>query len=208
MAKCSIAGCIKQAHARGWCGTHYHRWFVHGDPLKKRPCLTEGPCLIQGCTRPVKARGWCQTHYARWKHHCDPNIIKRAPNGTWNAYFQQALDHQDGSCFIWPHSGLSARNYGSYKRQAHAYPKITHKGRRVSVVILICKMVNGPRPSKKHEVAHSCGNGHLGCVSPRHLRWATHSENETEKWAIMRAQGHPRVSTNPANIRRRLKRST
>jgi hypothetical protein len=25
--------------------------------------------------------------------------------------------------------------------------------------------------------AHSCGNGHLGCVNPRHLRWATAKEN-------------------------------
>lgn len=34
MAKrtCSIGGCDKVAHARGWCGQHYSRWLKHGNP--------------------------------------------------------------------------------------------------------------------------------------------------------------------------------
>ena len=31
---CSIPGCGKtKIMARGWCGTHYKRWYRHGDPL-------------------------------------------------------------------------------------------------------------------------------------------------------------------------------
>lgn len=28
---CSVAGCHRAAVKRSWCGTHYRRWFVHGD---------------------------------------------------------------------------------------------------------------------------------------------------------------------------------
>jgi hypothetical protein len=41
--------------------------------------------------------------------------------------------------------------------------------------------MNGPSPTPRHEAAHSCGNGHLGCVSPRHLSWKTHKENMADK---------------------------
>lgn len=30
---CSIGGCQKRVHARGWCQMHYRRWAVNGDPL-------------------------------------------------------------------------------------------------------------------------------------------------------------------------------
>lgn len=29
---CSIEGCDKPASSRGWCHTHYTRWYRHGDP--------------------------------------------------------------------------------------------------------------------------------------------------------------------------------
>jgi hypothetical protein len=30
---CSIQGCDKPPHARGWCKKHHTRWWRHGDPL-------------------------------------------------------------------------------------------------------------------------------------------------------------------------------
>lgn len=29
---CSVHGCKTLAAKRGWCGTHYQRWRLHGDP--------------------------------------------------------------------------------------------------------------------------------------------------------------------------------
>lgn len=30
---CAIAGCNRPSHVRGWCNSHYKRWWRHGDPL-------------------------------------------------------------------------------------------------------------------------------------------------------------------------------
>jgi hypothetical protein len=46
---------------------------------------------------------------------------------------------------------------------------------------VVCETVHGPAPTAKHEAAHSCGNGHLGCVSPHHLSWKTPIENAADK---------------------------
>lgn len=32
MSDCAVDGCTKPARKRGWCSTHYTRWFRHGDP--------------------------------------------------------------------------------------------------------------------------------------------------------------------------------
>lgn len=32
MTLCQVEGCIRAAHRRGWCSSHYKRWIRHGDP--------------------------------------------------------------------------------------------------------------------------------------------------------------------------------
>lgn len=34
MTQCSIPDCGKRVLARGWCGAHYRRWWIHGGPLE------------------------------------------------------------------------------------------------------------------------------------------------------------------------------
>lgn len=77
-------------------------------------------------------------------------------------------------CLIWP-----------YSRLANGRPaKIYYEGKYQEVCRIICARVHGPPPTSKHEAAHSCENGHLGCVHPKHLRWKTHKENmrECTRW--------------------------
>jgi translation initiation factor IF-1 len=34
---CSVDGCDRVAHCRGWCTRHYHAWLRNGDPVKPAP---------------------------------------------------------------------------------------------------------------------------------------------------------------------------
>jgi hypothetical protein len=44
----------------------------------------------------------------------------------------------------------------------------------------MCELAYGPPPDK-YVAAHSCNNGHLGCVNPNHLSWKTKSEDMKDR---------------------------
>ncbi len=121
-------------------------------------------CSIPGCSKPVRARGWCNAHWIRWSRHGDPNK-GRIMTGDALAFIKKAIAYTGGDCLLWPYARRSDGRGAISSGLAH---------RRV------CEEVNGPPPSDLHEATHSCGNGHLGCITPRHLRWSTHHENMTE----------------------------
>lgn len=54
------------------------------------------------------------------------------------------------------------------------------KGKGVSAPRVMCILAHGEPPTAKHETAHSCGNGHKGCMNPRHLSWKTAVENAAD----------------------------
>lgn len=86
-------------------------------------------------------------------------------------YFREVVVGYTGDdCLLWPFS-KSNKGYGT----------INHDGRNLTVSRFLCAEVNGPPPTPDHVAAHSCGRGHTGCVNPRHLRWATRTENEADK---------------------------
>lgn len=127
-------------------------------------------CSVENCDNPVKTRGWCGKHYMRWYQHGDPTK-KLNRYGDAEKFIQQivAASHTD-DCIIWPFD-RAPKGYGRYRMD----------GRRVGAHRVVCEAVNGPPPSEDHVCAHSCGQGHLGCVNPRHLRWATQKENHADK---------------------------
>ena len=67
--ECSIQDCENPAVARGWCSSHYARWY-RGGGLGQT-------CAVEGCPKPVNARGWCSSHYSHWRKHGDPTIYLR-----------------------------------------------------------------------------------------------------------------------------------
>lgn len=126
-------------------------------------------CPIPGCGKRVVAKGWCQSHYDRWHRYGDPLHIPA--NAGPLRYFKETVLIYDGDdCLFWPYSG-NGKGYG----------KITFEGKRQYVHRIVCERTNGPQPSPRHEAAHSCGNGHLGCVNAKHLSWKTHTGNESDK---------------------------
>jgi 5-methylcytosine-specific restriction endonuclease McrA len=72
---CSIEACGRLVVARGWCGAHYRRWHLYGDPLGGgpfQPSNASKVCRIDGCGRVHFARGLCHPHDKRDRQHGDP----------------------------------------------------------------------------------------------------------------------------------------
>lgn len=72
-------------------------------------------------------------------------------------------------CLIWPYAHV--RGYGHFvvyqtKFYAHRF---------------MCELINGSPPTPEHQASHECGNGHKGCVHPKHLSWKTQSENQLDR---------------------------
>jgi len=85
------------------------------------------------------------------------------------------ISHQSyagDDCLKWPY-GCGTNGYGLIHQP-------NGSGQR-SAPALMCEFISGPKPSDDHECAHSCGKGHEGCINPKHLRWATRSENQAER---------------------------
>ncbi|MGY2995487.1 hypothetical protein ACVWWD_004294 [Mesorhizobium sp. URHB0026] len=131
-----------------------------------------GGCSIEGCGRPisVKLRGWCEAHYSRWRRYGDP-LAGVTPNGEPQRFYNEVVLTFTGSdCLTWP-----------YGRDSHGYGRMKRNGRPTLVSRIVCEEVHGAPPSPSHEAAHSCGNGHLGCVASGHLSWKTTKENAADR---------------------------
>lgn len=130
-------------------------------------------CSVLGCGKPHVARGWCNAHYHRWFLYGDPEYggPLGPSKGEVTQFYNEVVRSYDGDeCLIWP--------YGKDRR---GYAQTNLKDKRGYVSRLVCEEEYGPPPSPEHQAAHSCGNGHLGCVAKRHLRWATPVENSADK---------------------------
>lgn len=80
---CSVEGCGKKAHSRGYCTTHYKRWFLYGDPSKKiRPEYSGVKCSVSGCDAQSVSKGMCHKHRFRMKRYGSVDFRKIAPAGS------------------------------------------------------------------------------------------------------------------------------
>lgn len=128
-------------------------------------------CSVTDCNRTQDAKGFCPKHYRRWRKHGDPLFVDGTERGEVPIYFQSVvLQYEGNDCLFWP-----------YAKNRKGYPQINEGGKTRIVPRLICEETHGRPPTKKHQAAHSCGKGHLGCVTKRHLRWATPSENQRDR---------------------------
>ena len=136
----------------------------HFKQLPKPRELAE--CNVYGCARSARGHGMCDMHHGRWKRHGDPLVSKRSVEPALRFINEVALPFAGEECLIWP-----------FTRSDEGRPNIRLNRRRVSAARYICTLAHGDPEDPKLESAHRCGNGHLGCVNPRHLRWATRKEN-------------------------------
>lgn len=124
-------------------------------------------CSVPDCDRKSRTKGLCPKHYHRLRKHGDP-LGGGTPHGEPMSFYKDVvLRHEGNECLIWP-----------YNKNNMGYAMLNKVG---LVSRAVCEEVNGPPPTPKHEAAHSCGNGHLGCVAKKHLSWKTSKENKSDK---------------------------
>jgi hypothetical protein len=63
LSECAVVGCDRPLCQRGYCRSHYMRWYRHGDPLGGRQ---PRPASCSECEQAVWARGRCRRHYQEW----------------------------------------------------------------------------------------------------------------------------------------------
>lgn len=133
-------------------------------------------CSIPACDKPAFARGYCNLHHHRWRRFGDdvmevPPAPPRTSEGTgktWLFLRDVAIPFEGQNCLLWPFA---------LTRDAYGKARCAGKGRGAHRIV--CEIVHGAPPSPLHEAAHSCGNS--SCVNPRHIRWATSSENAADQ---------------------------
>ena len=161
-------------------------------------------CTIDGCGKPAcNGRGWCWGHYKRERTYGDP--LGRGigtPHGEPLAWIIDHANYAGSDCLKWPYT-TTPQGRGS----------LWFRKRMTQAARVMCIIAHGAPPSPQHETAHSCGKGHEGCVNPKHLRWATHSENQMDRVAhgtTIRGSRHPLAKLTESDVReiRRLLMTT
>jgi len=151
-------------------------------------------CKVDGCEKPAKKRGMCNAHYLRW--HRKGTTDGRALNGDPLRYLR---DHMWDECPKWP-----------FARNRDGRGLVRHCGGSRLVHRIVCEVVHGPQPSSKHEVAHDCGKGHLGCFGAACVQWKLPAENQMDRIRHGtsnrgRAQARSKLSEQKVRAIRRLK---
>ena len=124
-------------------------------------------CLIPECNKPHKGHGLCNMHLLRMRRRGTSAPLQSASR----LWIEEMLKHRTDECVIWP-----------FHRNNKGYGQIGVEGKIGLAHRIVCQIANGEPPGRDHHAAHSCGNGHLGCVNPRHLSWKTPSQNEQDKY--------------------------
>ena len=170
-ASCTIEGCERTARAYGLCATHDMRKRRHGDPMA-RPAVRRFGCLVEGCARKHAVRGYCKLHYDRFLRLGSPrgDTPARIAPGTRMRWLLAHANHPGEDCLIWP-----------FSRDHNGYARITVDGVQSCASRAMCEIANGAPETYTLQAAHNCGQGHLGCVNPRHLRWDTVAGNHADK---------------------------
>lgn len=142
-------------------------------------------CKHPGCNDPTNGKsgrgalGYCGRHYQRLRNHGSPEG-GRTEEGAPLAWLTKNANYDGDECLKWP--------FGAGRGN------VMFRGRQEVPARVMCTISHGDPPSPKHHAAHNCGLGSDGCINPKHLRWATPSENHMDKVAhgtMMRGQGHP-----------------
>jgi len=130
-------------------------------------------CEMEGCTARVwqrsKGRFLCGTHAVRLRRYGDPGLTHERFRRKVS-WVERNSSYSGQDCLKWPF-GVSSHDRGT----------VSLNGKSMSAPRAMCLLAHGDPPTPRHHAAHSCGNGHLGCMNPQHISWKTPKENEADK---------------------------
>lgn len=173
--KCVASECGAEAKTKGYCGKHYQRLIKYGSPdVCRNPVGIHGDtCSVSGCKERHHAHGYCAAHGYRWRTHGDPlgGGPSPAPQGALVKWIEQHKDHHGDEC-LHPPVGRSGSGYSQVRIGGHP----------IGAHVYMCELANGKANDSRLVARHLCGNGHLGCLNPRHLAWGTQAQNNDDKW--------------------------
>jgi len=141
--------------------------------------ISDNICIAPECGRRAKTKEMCQAHYQRVKRgHPDPfgtigrpnDHIRAKPKINYNGLVDEWLRLNSAECIIWPFY-RGQRGYGKV-----TVDRVCHTASR-----FVCMRVHGEAPGPNYEAAHECGNGHVGCVNPKHIVWKTRVMNAHDR---------------------------
>lgn len=167
---CTIDGCFAKHSHGGLCAAHNNRKRKLGSPyaLYESEKKQDRGCAVDGCDKKHYCKGFCTRHYQNWFKYADPLYQeKNSPLG----WIEIHKNYQGDECLTWPFARL-VNGYGSVK---------VPDGRKRIASRVMCELAHGEPQIESMQAAHSCGNGHKGCVNPKHLRWATAKGNAGDK---------------------------
>lgn len=93
-------------------------------------------------------------------------VPSRARDGAGAAWIKIFSAYEGDECIVFPFSTAASPRgslvFNFKKMEAHR---------------AMCLKVNKLPPEPNMMALHKCGNGHLGCVTPKHLYWGDRSNN-------------------------------
>lgn len=87
-------------------------------------------------------------------------------------WLREHAGYESHGCLIFPFCRNPQKGYGM----------VGLEGKQLYAHRYMCELVNGPPPTPRAQARHSCGNGHLGCVHPKHLLWGSNSKNQIDRY--------------------------
>lgn len=132
------------------------------------------------------------------RHLRKPNKARGRPSprrgtGRIYAWLKEHVEHVGQNCLKYPFPISAKIGYGQFGLN----------GKVLYAHQWMCEQKRGPRPSPKHEAAHTCGNAHMGCINPNHLDWKTREANARDRLEhgnYSNLKGKRRFRLSPAQV--------
>ncbi len=109
-------------------------------------------------------------HYKRLMNHGTTDYPKHSQQNRRIRWLKEHANYKGDDCLKWPFT-VSDTGRGV----------ATLNGNMTSAPRIMCILAHDEPEDESLHAAHSCGNGHLGCINPQHLGWKTPQENEADK---------------------------